>query len=287
MATKNDLDYMKNKICLITGGTSGMGLETARAIAKKGARVVIVGRNKEKCENTVAMLKKETGDKNVEYLLADLSSQKEVRKLASKFKKKYKKLHVLVNNAGGFFLTREKSVDDIEMNFALNYLSYFLLTNLLLDVLKDSAPSRIVNVSSAEHLDVELDFDDLESKNKYNGMKAYSKSKLADIIFTYELHRRLENTGVTANTLHPGWVATNIGKNNGLISKLIVPLIQVGAVHPEKGAQTCIQLACSPDLECVSGKYFDKGNETNSAECSYDENIAKKLWNISEKMTGL
>ncbi|CAN5637284.1 hypothetical protein BH24ACT21_BH24ACT21_06280 [soil metagenome] len=205
---------MEGKVCLVTGATSGIGKVTAHELAKQGATVVIVGRSRQKVEATVEEINSRTGNQSVEYLLADLSSQKEIRSLAREFKSRYDRLDVLVNNAGAVFAEYGETEDGVERTFAVNHLNYFLLTNLLLDVLEASAPSRIVNVASGAHQGAELDFDDLGAKQNYGFMRAYGRSKLANIMFTYELARRLEGTGVTANALHPGSVATGIGTNN-------------------------------------------------------------------------
>jgi len=247
---------MQNKICLITGTTSGIGQATAMALAKMGATVIVVGRNKERCQNTVAKIKRETGNSKVDYLLADLSVQSQIRQLVTDFKSRYDHLDVLVNNAGAINFFRRVSVDSIEMTFALNHLAYFLLTNLLLDMLKASAPARIVNVASNSHLGQHLDFDNLELKHGYNPMRAYGRSKLCNLYFTYELARRLEGTGVTVNAMHPGFVATNMGANNGWLVKLFLPLIHRKSLTPEQGASTVVYLASSPDVEGVTGKYF-------------------------------
>ena len=207
---------MQGKICLITGGTNGIGKSTAQALAQMGATVVIVGRNAPKTAQVVEEIRAASGNNNVDSLLADLSSQQEVRRLADEFKSKYSHLHVLLNNAGGVFMQRQLSVDGIEMTFALNHLAYFLLTNLLLDTIKASAPARIINVSSDAHTSGKIEFDNLQGERRYSP-GAYGNSKLANILFTMELARRLEGTGVTVNALHPGFVATGFAKNNGQI----------------------------------------------------------------------
>jgi len=278
---------MKDRICMVTGATSGIGRVTAQALAQQGATVVVVGRNAEKAAQTVAHIQRETGNPDVQWLLADLSDQAQVRRLAREFKERYSRLDVLINNAGAFFLTRQLSADGIEMTFAVNHLSAFLLTHLLLDILHASAPARIVNVASASHLGARIDFEDLEGERKYRGMRAYGQSKLAMVLFTYELARRLEGTGVTVNALHPGFVATNIGQNNGWLFKLISPLMKLIARRPEEGAQTSIYLATSPDVAGVTGKYFVDKKAVPSDPASYDEVPAQKLWEISAAMTGL
>jgi NAD(P)-dependent dehydrogenase (short-subunit alcohol dehydrogenase family) len=201
---------------MVTGATGGIGEITATALARNGATVVVVGRSREKAIATVEKIKKATGNQKVEYMLADLSSQKDVRHLAEEFKAKYDRLHVLVNNAGALYTKREESVDGIELTFALNHLGYFLLTNLLLDTIKASAPARIVNVSSSMHRRGTMDWQDLEGKKKFSGWAIYGRSKLANILFTRELARRLEGSGVTVNALHPGVVTTGFGTNNGM-----------------------------------------------------------------------
>jgi retinol dehydrogenase 12 len=279
---------MEGKYCMVTGATSGIGAVTARALAQKGARVIVVARNVNRCENTVDEIIQTTGNHAVEYMLADLSSQNEIHDLAEAYQNKYDHLDVLVNNAGGFFMSRQESADGIEMTFALNHLNYFLLTNLLLDTIKASAPARIVNVSSAAHQNASINFDDLQGKKKYSGWQAYGQSKLANILFTYELARRLEGTGVTVNALHPGMVATNFGANNGgVLGSLVRQFMNLFSIGVEDGAQTSIYLASSPEVEDVTGKYFVKKKAVSSSSASYDESAAKRLWEISEEMTGV
>lgn len=278
---------MKDKICLITGATSGIGRAAATSLAGMGARVVIAGRDEERCMRTMESIRKETGNDAIDYLLADLSIQAQVRHLAQEFLSRYSRLDVLVNNAGGFFLTRQESMDGIEMTWALNHLSYFLLTNLLLDRLKASASARVVDVASNSHFKQKLDFDDLQMKRQYNCIKAYGRSKLANVLFTYELARRLEGTGVTANALHPGLVATNIGQNNGMLAKGFILWARVKGVSVEEGARTVVYLASSAEASGISGKYFTKEREIRSDPVSYDMAAARRLWQTSEEMTGM
>jgi len=273
---------------MVTGATSGIGSVTARALAKKGGRVIIVARNVNRCENTIDEIIRTTGNHAVEYMLADLSSQDEIHNLVRVYQDKYKRLDVLVNNAGGFFMSRLESIDGIEMTFALNHLNYFLLTNLLIETIKASAPARIVNVSSAAHQNASINFDDLQGKQKYSGWQAYGQSKLANILFTYELARRLEGTDVTVNALHPGFVATNFGANNaGVLGTLVRRFMNLFSIDVETGAQTNIYLAASPEVEEVTGKYFVKQKAVASSGNSYDETAAQRLWEISEEMTGV
>jgi NAD(P)-dependent dehydrogenase (short-subunit alcohol dehydrogenase family) len=210
-----------------------------------------------------------------------------VRQLAEDFKARYQRLDVLVNNAGAVMISRQYSVDGIEMTFALNHLNYFLLTNLLLDVLKSSSPSRIVNVSSDSHQGTVLDFQDLQYQGRYRGFQAYGRSKLANLLFTYELARRLEGTGVTANCLHPGLVATNFLANNGLTGRLMNVFFRLAGRSSDKGAKTVTYLASSSTVEGVSGRYYVDEQAVPSSEASYDEEAARLLWQASEEMTGL
>jgi NAD(P)-dependent dehydrogenase (short-subunit alcohol dehydrogenase family) len=276
---------MKDKVCLITGATSGIGQAAALTLAKMGATVILAGRSEKRCQNSITKIKRETGNQNVDYLLADLSVQAQVRALAAEFKSRYERLDVLVNNAGAFYAFRQVSADGIEMTFAVNHLGYFLLTKLLLETLKASAPARIVNVASNSHLGEHLDFDNLELKRGYWAVRAYGRSKLANLYFTYELARRLEGTGVTVNAMHPGFVRTNMGANNGWLVRLFLPLVHLSSLTPEQGARTAVYLASSPEVEGVTGKFFVRDREVASDLVSYDESAAKRLWEISEEMT--
>ncbi|MEX2684782.1 MAG: SDR family oxidoreductase [Candidatus Sigynarchaeota archaeon] len=281
---------LDGKICLITGATSGIGKATAFGLAKAGGTVVIVARNREKGTSVVQSIKEKTGNTKIDLLIADLSRQADIRNLASTFKQNYDRLHVLINNAGIILFQRVETVDGLEMIFAVNYLSQFLLTNLLLDVIKRSAPARIINMSSNAQgwWGTRLDLNDLQGKKHFSGFLAYAGSKLAIICFTYELARRLEGTGVTVNALHPGLVKTNFGRSDqgkgpgflGFISTLF-------GTSPEKGARTSLYLAMSPDIEGVTGKYWKNCKQIRSAPISHDTGIARRLWDISEQLTGL
>jgi NAD(P)-dependent dehydrogenase (short-subunit alcohol dehydrogenase family) len=278
---------MQGKVCLVTGATSGIGLVTARELARQGAVTVVVGRNAQRCAAAAERIRQETGNPSADFIAADLSSQAQIRQLAKAFQSRYSRLDVLVNNAGGFFLRRMQSVDGIEMTWALNHLSYFLLTNLLLETMRANPPGRIVNVSSGAHYGGRINFADLQGKRGYFGWTAYSQSKLANVLFTSELARRLDGSRVTANALHPGFVATNFAKNNGWVVRLAMTLAHIGALSPEDGARTSIYLACSPEVDGVSGKYFYKEQEIPSGPTSYDLDAARRLWEISTQMTGL
>jgi NAD(P)-dependent dehydrogenase (short-subunit alcohol dehydrogenase family) len=282
------MNTMQGKVCLITGGTNGIGKSAAQSLASLGATVVIVGRDAHKTSQVVAEIRSATGSNRVDSLLADLSSQQAVRRLAGDFQHKYPQLHVLLNNAGGTYLTRQLSVDGLEMTFALNHLAYFLLTNLLLDTLKASAPARIINVSSDAHANGKIEFDNLQGERDFSGLGPYGNSKLANILFTVELARRLEGTGVTANALHPGLTNTGFGKNNpGWLMTIMGAIIPLIARPPEKGAQTSVYLASSPDVANVTGKYFVDAKATAPAPQATDPTVARKLWEISANMVHL
>jgi len=279
---------MNGKICLVTGATNGIGKATAQRLAQMGATVVIVGRSAPKTAQLVEEIRATSGNHNVDSLLADLSSQQDIRRLAAEFKTRYSHLHVLLNNAGATFTTRQLSVDGIEMTFALNHLAYFLLTNLLLDIIEASTPARIINVSSDAHSGGKIDFDNLQGERSYSGFGPYGNSKLANILFTTELARRLEGTGVTVNALHPGLTSTGFGKNNpGLLMKIMGAVIPLIARSPEKGAETSIYLATSPEVESITGKYFVNRKVAQTAPQAADNAAATRLWDVSAEMVHL
>ena len=280
-------ENMNGKICLVTGATNGIGKATVQVLAQMGATVVIVGRNASKTAQSVKEIRTASGNKNVDFLLADLSSQQEVRRLADEFKSKYSHLHVLLNNVGAVFMQRRLSVDGIEMTFTLNHLAGFLLTNLLLATLKASAPARIINVSSGAHTSGKIEFDNLQGERVYSP-RVYENSKLANILFTMELARRLEGTGVTVNALHPGFTATGFAKNNGkAIAALVSVFAPLVARSPAKGAETSIYLASSPSVEGVTGKYFHNSRVFPAAPQATDMVVARKLWDVSAEMVHL
>lgn len=277
---------LEGKICMVTGATAGIGFVTARELARKGAAVVVVGRNPAKGERVVQEIRAITGNQRVEFERADLSKQADVRRLARDFADRYPQLDVLVNNVGAILATRQLSADGIEMTFALNHLSYFLLTNLLLPKLKAAPAGRIVNVASAAHRGAELDFDDLQCERRYSGWKAYQRSKLANLLFTYELASRLDGSTVTANALHPGFVASRFGLNNGPLFRLGMRIaFMVSAIPVEEGAQTSVYLASSPEVGGMTGRYFIKCKPAESSAASRDPEAARRVWEISEAMT--
>lgn len=280
---------MNGKVVLVTGATAGIGKVTARELADKGATVVIVGRNEAKTRQVVAEIKGQTGNDNVDYLIADLSLMAQVYQLADDFKARYDHLDVLINNAGSIFFERGETSEGIEKTIALNHLSPFLLTNLLLETIKASAPARIITLSSNAHNAGQIDFEDLQGKRKYGGFNNYAHSKLANVMFTYELARRLEGTGVTANAVHPGVVRTNFGKTNNQQwwTGIFTGIFGLFAVDEEEGAKTGIYVASSPDVEGVTGKYFAKSQIADTASQSKDIDAQKRLWEISEQMVGL
>lgn len=278
---------LSGKICLVTGATQGIGKETARGLARLGAHVVVVGRNAARTQATVEWIQRETGNQRIDSLLADLSSMAEVRRLAREFEQRYDRLDVLINNAGGIFSWREITVDGFERTWALNHLSYFLLTLELLKFLQVPSTARIVNVASAAHISGKIEFDDLQSKKQYAGLRSYSRSKLANVLFTYALIRRLEGTGVTANVLHPGVIASGIGSNSHGLLKVGMVLAKPFLTRARKGAATSIYLASSSEVEGVTGKYFARRRAIPSSLESYDEALQERLWSVSLQQVGL
>lgn len=277
---------MAGKVVLVTGATQGIGKESAVALARLGATVVIVGRDPARSEAALAEVKQRSGSDKVELLLADLSSLLEVQKLADAFKAKHDQLHVLLNNAGAIHQSRKLSADGLELTFAVNHAAYFLLTDLLLPTLKKSAPARVVNVASDAHKGMKLDLGDLQTSKGYSPITVYGRSKLANILFTYELARRLQGSGVTANCLHPGVIASGFGKNDkglfALAAKLVAPFL----TSPEKGARTSVWAASEPSLEGVTGKFFKDRKAIQSSRASYDEAVQKKLWDLTAELVG-
>jgi NAD(P)-dependent dehydrogenase (short-subunit alcohol dehydrogenase family) len=285
MSTADSSRPLYGKICMVTGATSGIGAVTARELARLGGTVVVVGRNAGRCAREVQRMQRAGG--HAEALVADLSSQAQVRRLAEQFASRYGRLDVLVNNAGSLFTHRQVTADGLEMTFAVNHVSAFMLTLLLIEQLGASSSARVVNVSSVAHAGREIDFENLQGEKRYNRIEAYGRSKLANLLFTYELARRLKGTRVTANALHPGIVATNLGADRGWLRARVRNLLERGMLTPEQGARTSIYLATSPEVEGVSGRYFQECREVRSSDASYDEAAAARLWRISEDLTGV
>lgn len=271
-------------IMVVTGATNGIGFVTAQALAATGAHVVLVGRSQARLADAVATIQATHPGVQLASICADLSVQSEVLQLAETIKSRYQRLDVLINNAGAYFVKRQLSADGIEMTWALNHLAPFILTTALLPLLRASAPARVITVSSAAHQAATMNFDDLEGAKRYSGWTAYCQSKLANILFTYELADRLQQTDITANCLHPGFVATGFAHNNtGWFAQLNGVLQRFFAVPPEKGAETSIFLATSPTVEQVTGRYFVDCKAVPSSDRSYDVTSRRRLWEISQR----
>jgi NAD(P)-dependent dehydrogenase (short-subunit alcohol dehydrogenase family) len=279
---------MSAKVCIVTGGTSGIGWVTAYRLAQWGATVLLIGRNLERGLVAEERIRRESSNRSVKFFQTDLSVQDQIHQFVEVFLREYDRLNVLVNNAGTTLLTRRLSADGVEMTFAVNHLGHFLLTNLLLDTLIASAPSRVINVSSGSHLRARIDFDHLQGEWGYQGLRAYGQSKLANVLFTYELARRMEGKGVTVNAVHPGFVLTNLARENGwLIHRITRLIMRLKGISPEEGAETLIYLATSLEVEKVTGKYFYQMKPVETSPQSYDIQASLRLWEISEELTGL
>jgi NAD(P)-dependent dehydrogenase (short-subunit alcohol dehydrogenase family) len=278
---------MIGRVCVVTGATSGIGRVTAEALAARGATVLVVGRDPARVRSTVDAIRAATGNPAIEGFVADLSSQTAVRRLADDVAARHDRVNVLVNNAGGIFTERSETVDGIERTFALNHLGPFLLTDRLLPLLRAGAPARVVNVSSSAHRYGRLNFGDLEGRRRYVGWLAYGQSKLANVLFTFELARRLAGSGITANALHPGLVATGFGRNNHRFPWPI--LFRMGrpfCVSAEAGARTSIYLASAPEVETVTGRYFARERAVGVSRAAERRDHAARLWELSVAMTG-
>ena len=290
------MSEMKGKICIITGSNSGIGKETALGLAEMGATIAMVVRNKERGEKARTEIISQTGNNSVDLMICDLSLMSSIRHFVEEFKTKYDRLNVLINNAGATFSKREVTMEGFERNFAVNYLGPFFLTYELLDLLRSSAPSRIINVSSGLAKNGRVDLDDIQSEKNYAGTKFYSPSrapaydnaKLMLMMFTYELARRLKGLGVTVNVLMPGFTATNLGKNSGSLSSYIMfKMVRPMQQSAKKGAETSVYLASSDEVKDLTGKCFAKKKEVKTCPASYDEELQKRLWNKTESMLGL
>ncbi len=278
---------MSGKVCVVTGANTGIGLETARGLAEMNACVILACRDRERGQAAVADIRSRSKNSNVELMVLDLGSQESIRSFAGAVREKFDRLDVLVNNAATVPVERELTADGLVMQFGVNHIGPFLLTQLLLDLLKSGAPSRIVNVSSNAHENARMNFDDLQSEEKYNFFRVYGRSKLANVLFSHELARRLEGSGVTANCLHPGGVRTKILRNMRGPLGFVVKYGTYVLMSPRRGAKTSVYLASSREVEGVSGKYFVKCREVTSSERSRDEGDARRLWDVSVDLVGL
>lgn len=281
---------LKGKICVITGATSGIGRAAAMQLGKLGANLILIGRNERRGARLIHWLKREPACKNAHFMRADLSVQLEVRELAANIRSRCACVDVLINNAGAKFDTFRLGSDDIELTFATNHLSHFLLTILLLEKLQTAEAARVITVSSGTHHSVTGDFERYLRAENYDRKAAYGTSKLANLVFIYELARRLRGTKITSNALDPGGVATNLGRNNGFMRwmrHIGYYALKRELVSPSKGAETIVYLASSPAVVGISGKYFFRNREARSSPISHDEEAAKRLWELSLKMTGL
>lgn len=276
---------MKDKIVLVTGANSGMGKATCIEIAKLGAKVIMVCRDKQRGIEALEEVKEKSNNPSVELMFCDLGSIKEIKELTKEFKRKFEKLDILINNAGVILPGKHRTKDGLELQFGVNHLGHFFLTKELLDLIKKSPSGRIINVASGAHKIGRIYFEDINLDKNYTLWRAYAQSKLANILFTYELARKLKGTNVTANCLHPGAVATNMGINRKtgfgtLITKTLKPFFQT----PREGAGTAIYLATSSEVQGITGKYFYKKKPIKSSMLSYDEHLAEKLWQFSEEI---
>ena len=279
---------MQDKICLITGANAGIGQQTALELAQLGATVVIVARDPQRGETARAAIAAATGNTRVDLLQADFAVPDSIRAMTAAFAARYDRLDVLVNNAGVYLTGREETAEGLERTFAVNHLGYFMTTLLLWDSLLAAPAARVINLSSDAHRQAKINFDDLQNKRKYAGFRAYGPSKLANVLFTRELARRLEGTGVTANCFHPGWVASGFALNNGgVIAKLLSVVAPVLARSPEQGADTLIWLATSAEAAPHTGEYFANRAVRRTAQRGQDAALAARLWELSERLCGL
>lgn len=278
----------KKSIVLITGGTSGIGKATAVEMARLGYLVVVLSRSKERGETALMEIKSESGSNDIELMICDLGKLEDIRSFAEGFKEKYKRLDILINNAGVILPGRHETKDGFELQFGVNHLGHFLLTNLLMDTIKSSAPSRVVVIASGAHKVGKIHFEDINLKNNFNLVRAYAQSKLANVLFTYELAERLKGSNVTVNCLHPGAVASQMGINREtgfgtFITRMLKPFFQT----PKEGAATSIYLATSEEVKDITGRYFYRKKLVKSSKQSYDKELAKRLWEVSERLVGI
>ena len=276
---------LQDTVAVITGASDGVGFVSAEVLAALGATVVLVGRNEEKCANAVATIENATGNKKISFEVADLSLVRQVRALGVRLLERQPRIHILMNNAGGYFRERRQTDEGLEYTFALNHMAYFVLTDALLERLGSAKQGRIVNVASRVHQNGTINFDDLQGNGKYAGWPAYCQSKLMNVMFTQALARRLEGTALTANSLHPGFVASKFGHNNPGLAGMVMRFAQtLFAISPQAGAKTQIHLATAPDLANTSGRYFDKSKAVTPSPESQDEGAQERLWTISAEV---
>ena len=275
---------MNGRTCLITGATDGIGKEAAIELAKKGCNLILIGRSKEKGEKVVEQIKKVADSHvDIDYLIADLMLMKEVSRVADEVSKKYPRIDVLLNNVGAYFTSREVTEEGFERTFALNHLGYFLMTKKLLPLVEKSNYKRIVNVSSSAHYGIDFEFDNMNGEKKYSGFDVYKKSKLANVMFTYELAKRVKDKGITANCLHPGFVSTNFGKNNNFLWRNVIRVAMwLTAINVKDGAKTSIHLACSDEVKDTTGKFFANCEVKKGSSKAKNEEHNRRLWDISE-----
>jgi NAD(P)-dependent dehydrogenase (short-subunit alcohol dehydrogenase family) len=275
---------MDGKVVVLTGGTSGIGQLAAAELARQGARIILIARDRDRASHALAEIGRDGPGLAHRVLYADLASMAETRRAAAEIAGQEPRIDVLINNAGALFNRRQTSPDGLEMTFAVNHMAYFVLTEGLKDTLQRSAPARIVSTASGAHRGTVLDFDDLQSERAYSGFQVYGRSKLCNILFNRELARRLQGSGVTSNCLHPGFVATRFGASSGGLLQALMPLAQLGAISPAKGAETIVYLASSPEVAAVSGRYFYKCRPDTPSLAAQDDAAASRLWAESERL---
>ena len=275
---------MNGRTCLITGATDGIGKEAAIELAKKGCNLILIGRNKKKGEKVVEQIRKVADSYvDIDYFTADLMLMKEVSRVADEVSRKYPKIDVLLNNVGAYFAFRGVTEEGFERTFALNHLGYFLMTKKLLPLVEKSNYKRIVNVSSSAHYGIDFEFDNLNGEKKYSGFDVYKKSKLANVMFTYELAKRVKDKGITANCLHPGFVSTNFGKNNNFLWRNVIRVAMwLTAINVKDGAKTSIHLACSDEVKDITGRFFANCEVKKGSSKAKNEEHNRRLWDISE-----
>ena len=276
---------MRGLTSLITGATDGIGKEAAIELAKKGCNLILIGRNKEKGEKVVEEIRKVAENHvDIDYFVADLMLMKEVSRVADEVSRKYPKIDILLNNVGAYFAFRDVTEEGFERTFALNHLGYFLMTKKLLPLVEKSDYKRIVNVSSSAHYGIDFEFDNMNGEKKYSGFDIYKRSKLANVMFTYELAKRIEGTGITANCLHPGFVSTNFGKNNNFLWRNVIRVAMwLTAISVKDGAKTSIHLACSDEVKDITGRFFANSQIKKGSSKAKNEEHNRKLWELSEE----